>query len=379
MIESRSFDKTAPKVGRRRQRRLCSAVLFAATLLVAQSASQPTHWYDAVDLHAMVDVDYAWNADQPATGDNFTSDTGTSAKSHNQIALNLASIDVAMAPEPIGFHLALNFGNATDVVHAGEAHPELWKYVQQATAAALAPIGHGLLFEAGIMPSFIGLESLQSKDNWSYTRSWMGEYSPYYFLAARAAYAVTDHWSAQALVMNGWQCIEDNNDAKSLGAQIAYNDNRVNAAVNGYVGADRAHDDKHWRAFADAFATVRVAKPLQLAVSADVGEEAQPGGRIALWYAAQLDARVEIVRRVALVARGEAYRDDQGAITGAAQTLGEGTLTLDIRPTAFLIVKVEGRVDHSTAPIFTAARLPDGTLAMRRDQLLAVLGVVAYY
>ncbi|HET6982267.1 MAG TPA: outer membrane beta-barrel protein, partial [Myxococcaceae bacterium] len=78
--------------------------------------------------------------------------------------------------------------------------------------------------------------------------------------------------------------------------------------------------------------------------------------------------------------RGEYYRDSDGFITGIAQTLAEGTLTVEYRPWDLLILKLEGRYDHSTASVFnTSTVLPDGTLSKATDQVLIVLGAVAAF
>lgn len=127
---------------------------------------------------------------------------GTSAKRHNEISINQAEVDVVLPPEPVGFKLALNFGTSTEVVHAAEVRgiavsPEVWRNVIQASVQWQTKVGRGLLLEAGVYRSHIGRESFQTKDNWNYTRSWLGELSPYYQAGLKAALPLSEHWSAQ--------------------------------------------------------------------------------------------------------------------------------------------------------------------------------------
>jgi hypothetical protein len=342
-------------------------------------------WCQNVTVHGYADIYYAFNFNQPDDRANFIPGTGTSAKRHNEFGLNLVALDVALNPEPFGFHLAINFGTGTEILHAGEPMgtgigPDVWKLIQQATIAGKIPIGRGLVLEAGIMPAFIGGEVLPSKDNWNYTRSWMAELSPYYLMGARVAYAFSDQWAAQLLVLNGWQLIGDNNNAKSLGAQVSYASEKLNLYFNFFAGPELPGDDTHWRLFGDVVAIVRPLSWLQLQLAADFGDQMLPGGAHALWYAGSLYARVQPLDWFAVAARGEVYRDERGIISGTSQTLSSGTLTLEFRPTGFLILKLEGRYDRSTAAVFgTKNRDEAGTIVPTRDQALVVLGAVAYF
>ncbi len=64
--------------------------------------------------------------------------------------------------------------------------------------------------------------------------------------------------------------------------------------------------------------------------------------------------------RTAFAVRAEYYDDEDGAISGTAQTLKEVTATLEHRPVERLIVRLEGRYDHSGAVVFAATSDPDG-------------------
>ena len=89
----------------------------------------------------------------------------------------------------------------------------------------------------------------------------------------------------------------------------------------------------------------------------------------------------------AKMSHGETMRFNHGDLAGLErklQRLPEGTGTLEFRYAQNLIVKLEGRYDHSTQPVFTGhgstlsvlgAVLPEKL----HDQTLVVLGVVAAF
>ncbi len=170
----------------------------------------------AVQLHGLVDVYASWNPNRPFDHANFEPGTGTTAANANELGLNLAALDVSLDANPVGFHVVAVAGTGTDVVHAAELHPDTWRPIYQASVSYRLDAGRGVLFELGIQPSHIGYEGFFSKDNWSYTRGWMGEFSPYYQTGLKVATSFDDRWSGQLWLLNGWQIIEDNNGGQGV-------------------------------------------------------------------------------------------------------------------------------------------------------------------
>src|SRR5207248_5555999 len=174
---------------------------------------------------------------------SFIAGTGTTARRANELNLNAAALDLVIDPRPVGLHLTVAFGSGPDVVHSGEpagsaTSREIWRSVYQGSVSWTAPIGSGLLLEAGIYPSHIGYESFFSKDNWNYTRGWMGEFSPYYQAGLKIAVPIDDHWAVQVHFLNGWQTIGDDNRAKSVGTQVAWSGERLSVAFNTFAGPE---------------------------------------------------------------------------------------------------------------------------------------------
>lgn len=328
-------------------------------------------------LHGWVDVFYGLNTNRPADGASFLPGTGTTARRANELNLNAAALDFAVDPQPVGVHLTLAFGSGPEVLHGGEISgpgtgPSVWRAVYQASVSYTAPIGSGLQLEAGIYPSHIGYESFFSRDNWNYTRGWMGEYSPYDQAGIKASYSFDAHWSAQLHLLNGWQLLGDNNRAKAAGTQLAYTNDRVTVAFNTFAGPELPGDDSHWRLFGDLTALFKVSPTLSLAATADLGWQDRTGGA-ALWHGVGVSGRQALTDTVAIALRLEYYRDRDGFMSGTAQLLRDATATLEVRPGAHLIVKLEARHDLSDAAVFTAAQ------GRSTAQTLAIASAVASY
>jgi hypothetical protein len=353
---------------------LIPALLLAAASLYAQE--QPRSWYDAISVHGFVDGYYAWNDNKPGSHENFVPGTGTTGERANEVNLNLAAIEIVREPKPVGFHLSLVAGNGADVVHSGEP-PGSWlgrdvvRHVYQASIIYRA--SDRLTLEAGIFPSHIGFEGFFSKDNWNYTRGWLGEFSPYYQTGVHASYRFSRRWSGEVHVLNGWQLIGDNNDAKAVGGKIAYSGDRLSASLNTFDGPELPHDNVHWRHFGDLIVTWKATPTLSLNASVDRGHQEYPNNATANWLGVAGYGRYAFGTRHAIAVRGELFRDPENGISGASQKLTEGTLTYEYRPTAKLIFKVEGRRDHSTALVFSRAS------GSSRNETLVVIGAVANF
>jgi hypothetical protein len=373
-------------------------LLFAATAALAQEPGQPSPAPEPspspspspepprLSVGALVDGVFAYNFNRPIDHANFLPGLGTSAKRDNEATINLAQVDFALAPEPVGFKLSLGFGNSVDVVHAAEVRgvatsPDVWRHVVQASAQWQTGVGRGLLLEAGIYPSHVGMESFQTHLNWNYTRSWLGELSPYYQTGLKLAYPFSDRWSGQLHLLNGWQVIGDNNRGKSVGAQLAYAAERFSISVNGIAGPELADNDDDVRILGDVVATWKATPSLSLGLSVDAAREGRPDGEDVGWWGSGLYARfAPPSSRTAFALRGEYYDDEDGAISGFAQTLKEITATLEHRPVERLILKLEGRYDTSSVPAFAGDTLgEDGTPRREKDQALILLGAVVHF
>jgi hypothetical protein len=349
-----------------------------ATVATAQTP-EPAPAPPPIVFSGFVDVHFAWNDNRPANHENFFPGAGTTAKRGNEFAVNLAQVQwtrAVSAEQPVGFTLGVVAGEGTDIVHGGEpGGPGKFRNIYQASVAYR--LKNGVVLEAGVYPSHIGFEGFYSKDNWNYTRSIMGEASPYYQTGIKASYAFNEHWSGRVDLLNGWQNINDSNDGKSIGTQIAYTSDALTASLNTFLGPELAGDDDSLRKFVDLVVLYKATPNLQLGGTVDFGAQELPNSDDAGWYGMGVLARYSIDDRHAMAIRAEHFSDPgdgiAGGITGAAQTVREATLTYEMRPHDNVILKLEGRYDKSDADVF----FKNDTTTDR--QFLALAGVVVTF
>lgn len=340
-------------------------------LLLCLTAPQAFAGDAPIVVHGFVDTCYTWNRNAPQSHQNFVPGTGTTAEHANEFDLNLAAVDIVHDAKPAGFHVTIVAGSGTDVVHASEPRRDVYRYIYQASVFYKASAR--LMFEGGIYPSHIGFESFYSKDNWNYTRGWLGEFSPYYQAGVKVSYALSGRWSAQVHLLNGWQNIGENNDAKAIGTQIAFSSARLSAALNTFAGAELPNDNKHLRTFGDFLATWNVSPASSIGLTIDRGRQELPVAA-ANWFGAGGYLRRTFAERHAVALRVEHFRDPDNGISGTRQSLSGATLTYEFRPAPDLILKCEARRDSSTAPVF--ARQTD---SWTRNETLLVIGAVATF
>lgn len=330
------------------KRLLWLSILLSCPIAVADDSKSSTAFSGFVDLYA------ALNPNRPDNHENFYPGAGTTAKRGNELAINLVQVQwtrAATADQPVGFTLSLVAGEGTDVVHAAEqGGPNKFRNIYQASVSC--QLRSGVLLEAGVYPSHIGLEGFYSKDNWNYTRAIMGESSPYYQAGVKASYAFNSRWSGRVDLLNGWQIINDNNNGKAIGTQVAFNGSALSASINTFYGPELAGDDHSMRKFVDLVAVYKATPHLQLGGTADMGAQEFPAAPNANWHGVGVLARYAPSDAHAVAVRGERFSDPDNGITGFAQKLWEATVTYELRLVTHLILKFEGRHDHSTAPVF---------------------------
>ena len=199
------------------------ASLIAPVPLFAQAADTTTR----VTFGAFVDGYYAWDRGRPtmfdrsfAGGAPFT----TQPARHNEFNVNLAYVEAVVAVPRVRGRVALQAGTSVQANYAAEptqgtvSGPSLARHLQEAYAGwQLAP---RLWLDAGIFYSHMGVESWASKDNPSYTRSLVADYSPYYSAGVRAMWEVVPSLTARFDIVNGWQNVSETNQDKGGGLRL---------------------------------------------------------------------------------------------------------------------------------------------------------------
>jgi len=249
----------------------------------------------------------------------------------------------------------------------------------------LAPVGNGLTVQAGIFSSLIGYDSLYAKDNFSYTRPWGGDYTPYLMLGVNAAYPFTRKITGTLMAISGYWHLAHANNAPSWGGQIAYKatDHLTlkETILEGPEQSDTALE--FWRFFSDSIAEWKTNR-FTTAFEYQISEEklAAPGAPRALWTFSQLPLHWSLGGPWSATLRPEFAWDRNGRWTGSPQFIKAITSTLEYRIAykgAKAILRLEHRYDNSHGTgggFFTDGYTGPGAIGFQPSQHLLIGAVI---
>lgn len=283
-----------------------------------------------ITFGGFIDTFYAYDLNRPANHDRaFTTQPARS----NEFNVNLAYVEAKLNAERFRGRLALQVGTSVQSNYSGEptvgsfSGPTLSRHIQEAVVGYR--ITDKLWIDGGIYLSHIGFESWISKENWTYTRSLMADFSPYYQSGVKATYQWTDSFTTQLHVLNGWQNISENNGNKALGLQMAYvPSERLSLTYNNFYGNEVGDRPRFFNNF---IAKVGLTDTLQVAATYDVGiqQNSEHSGNN-LWQAYGAFVRYQLTPKFALTARGEQYFDKDQVIVATGTPNGFQTTAASI-------------------------------------------------
>jgi hypothetical protein len=249
----------------------------------------------------------------------------------------------------------------------------------------LAPVGKGLNLQGGVFSSLIGYDSLYSKDNFTYTRPWGADVTPYFMLGVNARYPFTSKVTGTLFVVNGYWHLADANSVPSLGGQLAYKPTDLLTLKQTVLYGPHQSNTSlwFWRFLSDSIVE-RKGDRITTAFEYIVGTEniAAPGNPSALWMASQLPVHWAISRRFSVTVRPEVFWDRDGRTTGFSQTVKANTTALEYRipyRRATAILRLEHRIDDSRGPgggFFDDGEVRTGVVGLTPTQNLLSLGVI---
>ena len=133
----------------------------------------------------------------------------------------------------------------------------------------------GVTRPRGVTPP--GPEGVAVRDNWSFSRSDLFFGLPFYHTGVRATYPLRDAWTASLAGYNGWSSVVDNNDEKSIAAQLTYTlPGTITLGFLYFTGVERppgAPEGRAWRHDFDAHATFYATPWLSLLAHFNAGFE----------------------------------------------------------------------------------------------------------
>lgn len=299
-----------------------SFLLFSLWIVNGGAFGAETH--PSVTWGAFVDLYYAYDFNRPSSFDRAYT---TQPARHNEFNLNLAFLEGRLQRDKVRGRLAIQFGTSVQSNYSGEptlgsvSGPTHSRNIQEAYIGYR--IGEDTWVDAGIFLAHIGLESFISKDNYTYTRSLVADYSPYYQTGVRISTRFNNWLSGQFLILNGWQHISESNMAKSIGTQLNYiPTSEWTLTYNTYFGQESS-----FRSFHDVIVKYSPSELWTYALQADIGFQIEaPGGDHASWSGFALIVKRNLNPNTGVVVRVERYADPkQVLINSATSALPAGT------------------------------------------------------
>jgi hypothetical protein len=334
-----------------------------ATAEVDVAAEAPAAaWYDSVMVNGFASVAYSLNAGRPGDQANHLRVFDTDNDTFNVDVIEVVVQKPASAPGEAGFRVDLEAGSTIPGATASaglfrDADGTAGDFdLQQALVSYVGKVGNGLRLDVGKFVTHAGYELIEGFDGYNdeYSRSFLFGYAiPFTHTGAKLSYPITSKLSGMVMVANGWDVVKDNNDGKTIGAQLGATLGPATAYLNYVGGPEQMGNDGNWRHLVDVVAIVKPIDKVTLGVNGDLGyESGAVATGSATWAGAALYARYDANDVFALSARGEVFDDVDGARTGVEQTLIEGTLSPSVKLGDNVILRGDLRVDRSDAQVF---------------------------
>jgi hypothetical protein len=304
-----------------------------------------------------LDSYYAFDGNRPTNRERLYT---TLPAKHNEFAINLAHVEGVLSADRVRGRLALQAGTSVAANYSTEyrdttktgGHPaDLLQHLQEATAGYR--LAEGLWVDAGIYFSHIGSETFISKNNWTYTRSLIADFSPYYQAGVRLSYDPNPQWAFQLHVLNGWQNILETNSDKALGTQVAFKPTKdITITHNTFLG-----EESGLRFFQDLSFVMQVLPWLQSGLTVDFGVQGRTSTRT--WYGSSFQNRFRLASGTHLAARVEIYNDPKGVIVPTGTPDGFKvwgvSVNMDQQLTPELLWRNEVRLLKATEALFPSA------------------------
>ncbi|MBC7788345.1 MAG: porin [Anaerolineae bacterium] len=312
-------------------------IIFAAAVSLVPLVAHTQTSADTsrkVSFAGFVDSYYAFDFNRPVNLDrSFT----TQPARHNEFNVNLAHVEAVLSGGRLRGRLALQAGTSVQSNYSAEpaigsvSGPSLSRHLQEAYVGY--QITPSVWVDGGIFFSNMGMESWISRDNPTYTRSQVAEYSPYYSSGAKITWQATPKLSARLDVVNGWQNISETNEDKGAGlrldyalsptATFSYYNFFNNETIITTDDLEEEFRDDRLRIFNGIGAKVTVGRTTLLG-QFDLGSQDRGEGfdGNSSWYGFTAVARFQVTPTVAVSGRVERFDDEDQVLIGTGVSRG---------------------------------------------------------
>jgi len=291
-----------------------------------------------------------WNYNDPNT-DVDDDEQNTFNLDQAWISINKA----ATAESRAGFNLEFEMGQMT-TQSGGNFAPGVYA----ASLSYLAPVGNGLMVDAGILSTALGAEVEAQNGNWQISRGQLWNMQPVTNTGATLTYGLTDNISVMVGALNdAMQTMRNDTDGTvGLTSQVSYSQDNFGLNV-GYNYGGNGFGGNYREGMLDVVATLDINDNLSAWVNYDyITQEATEGADSSSQNGLAIAARVGVMDGTGISGRFE-YISAETAAGVDAGDMQTYTVTVDHALTAGLTGKFEYRYNdggpaNATSTAFNA-------------------------
>ncbi|MBU3678160.1 MAG: hypothetical protein FGM32_00945 [Candidatus Kapabacteria bacterium] len=236
---------------------------------------------------------------------------------------------------------------------------------------------------AGVMPSHIGYESMNSRDNFILSRLFCSDATPYYETGASMQWHPLQSLSIEGLVLSGWQRIVAVNRNLAWGSRINWKpDTTLSITWGTFYGnmedrtatRQRAWESQAaWRFYNNFWVEWKPMPDLTLVGIADVGRQQLNGDSTATTWCMAAIAALQIHPKCRLGARAE-YFSDPASIMFATPT-GPGFVTSSLSCNVDLAINRSTTLRGEIRRMFSADNIFPSSTGLQNSDVFGTITV----
>ena len=305
-------------------------MLLLALGLALPAAAQTKDTTAAPVRHAsgsFADLYYAYDFGKPVNFDRFYT---TQPARHNEFNVNLAFVEAQLTHDRFRGRAALQAGTSVQSNYLAEpsngviSGDDVSRFIQEAVVGVR--VAEGLWIDGGIFFSHIGQESWISRDNPTYTRSIVADYTPYYSSGVKLTWTPSGALTVQLDLLNGWQNISETNGDKAVGVRFDWAVSpSLTLGYSNFLGNEAPEDQPtRTRFFNQVFGKATVGSA-DVWLTLDYGQQDTATEDGATWYGGTFITRFRLSSSVSLSGRVERYSDPDQIIIATGEDYGFAT------------------------------------------------------
>jgi hypothetical protein len=249
-----------------------------------------------------LDTYYAYDFNTPSKGQRVYT---TQPARHNQPNINLIHGGITLKKNRFRGRVAIQAGDSVKNNTVYEANQDLG-HIQESYLGY--QLDEKTWIDAGIYLGNIGMESWISKNNFTYSRSLLLDYVPYYSTGIRLSHDTEKKNHFEFHLMQGWQIISETNSAKSVGIQWR----QGKFTYNNFLGDEKVLPDQasRFRTYHNFIYQDKFNDTYEYQTSVDFGTQSQQKAHgVDAWFAAAFTIRKRLNAKQFVALRLEHYDD----------------------------------------------------------------------